>query len=288
MKKLVPFIGVLGVSFSAIFVRWSTAPSGVLVVYRMALAALMLLIPVLIKCRSEIKSLKLKTVGMCALSGIALAAHFTFYFESLSHTSIAASSVLINTEVLFVAFAGLLFFRDKLRPAAWAGIALAFGGSVLIALLGKDSQGSALSGDLLALGGAAAGAAYTVIGSRCRRHISTLLYTFTVYIFAALTSALVLIIRGIPLFGWGTENLFTSFGMALVCTIMGHNVFSWCLRHLNASYVSTTKLAEPLVASLLGLAIFGEVPGIFTVVGGVIVIAGIFIYSKSGSTELRA
>jgi len=288
MKKLVPFIGVISVSFSALFVRWSTAPSSVLVVYRMVLAALMLLVPVIIKCRSEIKSLKLKTLGLCALSGVALAAHFTLYFESLSHTSIAASSVLVNTEVLFVAFAGLIFFKDRLRPAAWIGIALAFGGSVLIALLGKDSSGSQLSGDLMALGGAAAVAVYTMIGSRCRKHISTLLYTFIVYICAALTSAAVLLVRGIPLFGWGVQNLYTSFGMALVCTIMGHNVFSWCLKHLNASYVSTTKLAEPLVASLLGLAIFGEVPGIFTVVGGIIVIAGIFLYSRSGSTELKA
>ena len=43
MKKLLILLGVLGVSLSAPFVRISDAPSMVLVLYRVAIAALLLL-----------------------------------------------------------------------------------------------------------------------------------------------------------------------------------------------------------------------------------------------------
>ena len=39
MKKLVVLLGVVGVSFSAVFTRWSTAPALVLALYRMTLSA---------------------------------------------------------------------------------------------------------------------------------------------------------------------------------------------------------------------------------------------------------
>ena len=43
MKKVIAVLGVAGLSLSAIFVRWSTAPAPVLALYRMGLAALLLL-----------------------------------------------------------------------------------------------------------------------------------------------------------------------------------------------------------------------------------------------------
>ncbi len=43
MKRLIVLLGVAGVSLSAVFVRWSTAPSLVLAFYRMAFSVLLLL-----------------------------------------------------------------------------------------------------------------------------------------------------------------------------------------------------------------------------------------------------
>ena len=42
MKRIIVLLGVVGVSFSAIFVRWSTAPSMIIALYRMVFAALLL------------------------------------------------------------------------------------------------------------------------------------------------------------------------------------------------------------------------------------------------------
>ena len=60
MKRLIVLIGVVGISASAVLVRWSTAPSMVLVLYRMTIAVLLLLPSVLLKGREELKSMTKK------------------------------------------------------------------------------------------------------------------------------------------------------------------------------------------------------------------------------------
>ena len=58
MKRLIVLLGVVGFSASAIVVRWSTAPSMVLVMYRMIVAVGLLSPVVLLRCRDELKALK--------------------------------------------------------------------------------------------------------------------------------------------------------------------------------------------------------------------------------------
>ena len=65
MKKVIAVLGVAGLSLSAIFVRWSTAPAPVLALYRMGLAALLLLPLLLAKHRAELKALTGREVLLC-------------------------------------------------------------------------------------------------------------------------------------------------------------------------------------------------------------------------------
>ena len=281
MKRLIVILGVLGASLSSILVRLSTAPSLILVLYRVGMAALLLAPVVLVKYRRELQALTGREVGLCLASGAALGLHFATYFESLRFTSIAASVVLVDTEVLFVAIISILLFRKKLGKRAWLAIFLALGGSVIIAMADTAGGGTdALRGDLLALCGAFFVAVYTMIGSVCRRSVSTNVYTFLVYLAASLTVLVIAVVGGQPITGYGSVNYLTGLGMAVFCTLMGHSVFSWCLKYLPPAFVSTAKLLEPLFASIMGLILFGEVPGVLTVAGGLIIIFAVILYSR--------
>ena len=280
MKRLIVLMGVLGVSFSSILVRLSTAPSLVLVIYRMGFAAALLMPVIWMRHRRELLALKKREVLLCLLSGASLGLHFSTYFESLRFTSIASSVVLVDTEVLFVALISILLFRKKLTSKAWIAVALALLGSVIIAMADTAAGSDALRGDLLALSGAFFVAVYTLIGSVCRRSVSTTVYTFLVYLAAALTVLSITLFSGVPITGYGMVNYFTGFGMTVFCTLLGHSVFSWGLKYLPPAFISTVKLLEPVFASLLGLLLFGEVPGILTLLGGAVIIAGIALYSR--------
>ena len=163
MKRLIVLMGVLGVSFSSILVRLSTAPSLVLVIYRMGFAVALLMPVIWMRHRRELLALKKREVLLCLLSGAALGLHFSTYFESLRFTSIASSVVLVDTEVLFVALISILLFRKKLTSKAWIAVALALLGSVIIAMADTAAGSDALRGDLLALSGAFFVAVYTLI-----------------------------------------------------------------------------------------------------------------------------
>ena len=285
MKRLLVLLGVAGVSLSAVFVRWSTAPSLVLALYRMAISAALLAPWTILRCGGELRRLTRRDLLLCLASGAFLGLHFTAYFESLRWTSIASSVVLVDTEVLFVALGTVLVLRQRLSGRAWLAVTLAFGGSAVIALADTAVGPDAVRGDIIALSGALCMAVYTMIGTVCRKNISTTVYTFLVYCSAALTVLVIALFSGLPLAGYGAENVLTAFGMAVFCTLLGHSVFSWGLKYLSPAFISTAKLLEPVFASVWGLALFGERPGLLTLLGGAVIIAGVALYSRTTGRE---
>ena len=103
MKRLIVILGVLGVSLSSIMVRLSTAPSLILVVYRVFFAVMLLAPSVLLKHREELRCLTAREILLCLGSGCFLGLHFLTYFESLRYTDVASSVTLVDMEVFFVA-----------------------------------------------------------------------------------------------------------------------------------------------------------------------------------------
>ena len=285
MKRLAVLLGVAGVSLSAVLVRWSTAPSLILVLYRVGMAAALLAPYTLLRHREELRALARREVLLCLASGAFLGLHFAAYFESLRYTSIASSVVLVDTEVLFVALGTVLVLRQRLSGRAWLAVTLAFGGSVVIAMADTAVGPDAVRGDIIALSGALCMAVYTMIGAVCRKNISTTVYTFLVYCSAALTVLVIALFSGLPLAGYGAENVLTALGMAVFCTLLGHSVFSWGLKYLPPAFISTAKLLEPVFASVWGLALFGERPGLLTLLGGAVIIAGVALYSRTTGRE---
>ena len=82
-------IGIAGISLSAIFVKYSQAPSVVTAFYRL-MWTVVLMTPVVFgrgESRRELMGTDRKSVLLCALSGLFLAMHFTTWFESLNKTA---------------------------------------------------------------------------------------------------------------------------------------------------------------------------------------------------------
>jgi drug/metabolite transporter (DMT)-like permease len=129
-------------------------------------------------------------------------------------------------------------------------------------------------------------AVYTMIGTVCRQRLSTTVYTGLVYGAAALTLLILSLATGQPLASCTPADLGAALGMAVFCTLLGHSVFSWGLRYLPAAWISTVKLLEPVFASLWGLALFGERPGLWVLCGGAVIILGILLYTSEPRKEL--
>lgn len=284
MRKLLVLLGVVGVSLSAPLIRISTAPSMVLVFYRVLIASVLLIPYALIRNREEFRQMGRKTALLCLMSGLFLGLHFASYFQALHYTSIASAVALVDTEVFFVAFMMFFFFREIIPLRAWAGILLTFTGSMLIALSDAGGGEHVLLGDLIALAGAACLAVYTILGKVCRKEISTTAYTTLVYSSAALTVLVILLCTGTPVLGYEPVNWLSALGMAVFCTLLGHSVFNWALKYESAAFLSTVKLLEPVFAAILGVLLFREIPSKQVMLGGFIVILGVYVYSRFSET----
>lgn len=97
-------VGIMGISLSAIFVKYAQAPSTVTAAWRL-LWTVVLMTPVVLgkgEVRRELFHLDRKTLILSALSGLFLAIHFVLWFESLKHTSVASSTAIVCTEVIWV------------------------------------------------------------------------------------------------------------------------------------------------------------------------------------------
>ena len=124
----------------------------------------------------------------------------------------------------------------------------------------SSGGGSHLYGDILALLAAWATAVYTLIGRIARTSTSTTIYTYLVYIASAITLLLITLAQGFPLTGYGMSGIVVGLLLAIFSTILGHSIFSWCLKFLSPTFVSASKLCEPVVAAVFAAFLFHEIP----------------------------
>ena len=274
-------IGVLGISLSSIFVRYSTAPSAVTAAFRLLWTVLFLTPVVLGKpsVRKELAQLPGKLILLSCLSGLFLAIHFVLWFESLRHTSVASSTTIVCTEVIWVCLGFCLFLKGKLSFKAICAIAVTLAGSALIAYADSGS-GSQFYGDLLALLAAVAVAVYTLIGRVVRTRASTTVYTCMVYTACAAVLVVTCAVQGYRLFGYGPSPILVGALLAIFSTILGHSIFSWCLKFFSPSFVSASKLCEPVAAAVMAAFLFGEIPVLLQLLGGGLILGGVCWYSR--------
>ena len=275
-------IGILGISMSAILVRYSDAPSAVTAAWRLSWTVLLQTPVVFGKThfRRELLYVDKKTALLSAVSGIFLALHFFFWFESLRHTTVASSTIIVCTEVIWVSLGFCLFLKGKLSRKAVAAIAVAFFGSMLIALADSSMGGSHLYGDFLSLLAAVTVAVYMLIGRVVRAEASTTVYTYLVYTACAAVLILMCLVQGQGMTAYGLNSILIGLLLALFSTILGHSIFSWCLKYFSPSFVSASKLCEPVVSGTMAAVLFGEIPGALQLAGSVLILGSVFYYAR--------
>lgn len=257
-------------------IRVAGAPALAIAFWRCALGVLILLPPALVRGGRFPRG---RTLYVGIASGVALGAHFGFWISSLDYTSVAASVVLVSNTPVFVAILAYLLFGEKTTPVSFAGILVALGGTVVISQDGSAGS-AALFGNSLAILGALTFTVYVLVGRSQRSAadpVGVLPYSIVLYSAAALALLPVALLSGDRLWGYSGETWFWLAAITVGPQILGHTVFNWALRYVEASVISGTVLAEPVIASLLAWLVLSERPGIVTVIGGAVVLAGIFL-----------
>lgn len=271
-------IGVIAVSTSAIFVKLSSAPSGVIAFYRLFFSVLFMLPVFLLRYVSELKHITKRDWIFTIVSGVFLAFHFILWFESLNYTSVASSTVLVTLQPLF-AFAGTyVFFKEKFTGKAVLSGIIAIIGSVIISWGDFQISGTALIGDILALIACALITAYLMFGQTVRKRLSLVAYTFLVYAISSVTLLVYVLLANEPLLPYKMNDWIYFILLAIVPTLFGHTLFNWSLKWMSTSTISMAILFEPVGAAILAYFFLGEMVTWTQIIGGSVVIFGIIIF----------
>ncbi|MGI8387527.1 DMT family transporter [Robertmurraya sp. P23] len=271
-------VGVIAVSASAIFVKFSAAPSGVIAFYRLLFSVLFMLPVFLLKYVKELTLISVKDWLYATLAGVFLAFHFILWFESLNYTSVASSTVLVTLQPLFAFVGTFLFFKERFTLKAILCAVAAIVGSVIISWGDFQLSGTALFGDILALLACALVTAYLMFGQSVRKRISLVTYTFVVYSISSIVLLLYVLIAGESLYPYPKNEWWNFILLALIPTLLGHSLFNWAIKWISTSIISMAILFEPVGATILAYYLLSEKVLFTQLLGGSIVIVGISLF----------
>ncbi len=276
-------VAVLAVGCSAIIIRLSEAPALVLSFYRLALSVVLLAIPALLRERKALRRLNRRDWLVLAASALSLALHFYVWIESLNYTTVASSTVLVTSSPFIVLALGYWLLGERTNRIGLVAMIIGVVGAVMVGWGDFRVSGSALFGDVLAFLGAVTVSGYTIAGRFARQKMSATLYSTVVYALAAAFLWLLMLPQRIPLAPYPAREWVLFAALAVIPTILGHTIFNWALRWVSATTVSMSTLGEPVVATVLAWLLFREEPGWATIVGGILLLAGIGLYVRYGT-----
>lgn len=271
-------VGVIAVSASAIFVKFSDAPSGVIAFYRLLFSVLFMLPVFLLKYVKELALISGRDWLYATLAGVFLSFHFILWFESLNYTSVASSTVLVTLQPLFAFVGTFLFFKERFTFKAILCAVAAIVGSVIISWGDFQVSGTALFGDILALLACALVTAYLMFGQSVRKRISLVTYTFVVYSISSIVLLLYVLIVGESLYPYPKNEWWNFILLALIPTLLGHSLFNWAIKWISTSIISMAILFEPVGATILAYYLLSEKVLFTQVLGGSVVIVGISLF----------
>jgi drug/metabolite transporter (DMT)-like permease len=275
-------VAIVAVSTSAILIRFSNVPSGPMAFWRVTLT-LLLLAPLSLRSGAEFQKFDRRDLLSALLAGLALAAHFATWFESVDKTTVAASVTLVTTQPAFVAVGAYFLFGESLSRRSLAGIGVALAGSAVMSLdglLGGTTAPEPVLGNLLALAGAVLAGLYVLAGRSVRQRVNLVPYVTVVYVVCAGGLLAYSLALGDPVLAYPPREWLLFLGMAIGPGLLGHTVVNWALAHVESSVVSVSFVGEPVGSTVLALVILGEVPGALTLAGGAIVIGGIYLTAR--------
>ena len=285
-------VGVLAASTAAILIRLGQkegAPSLVLAAARLCVATVVLTPIVLQRHRAELRALTWRDVRWTLVVGLALGLHFATWISSLEYTAVVNSVVIVGTNPLWVALLAPLVLGEKMGRSTLIGLALAFGGGVVVGISGATGDPPTRSdlplGNTLALLGAMMAAIYFIIGRQLRARISVMVYIWLVYSTAAVLLSVAVLLTGQQVGGLPGEAYLWMLLLGLLPQLIGHSSFNYALGYLSAAYVSLVVLAEPIGSGLLAVIFLDEWPVALQLVGSALILVGIGFATRDQQVE---
>lgn len=204
---------------------------------------------------------------------------FTFcYFKAMTLMSLSSAAILLYTAPGFVILISVLCFHEKINAPKIIGLILAFAGCCLVCGIGSGTNHLSALGILCGIGSGLCYALYSIFSRfALNRGYSSLTINFY--------TSLLAVLGCLCLGGWNVFPLcFSSGSSALVSVSTGivtcflpYMLYTYGLTGMENGKASIIASIEPVVATLMGILIFGESLTLMSAAGVILVLAAIVV-----------
>ena len=225
---------------------------------------------------------------LLALSGVTF--NQFFFIGGLARTSVAHAGLIVAVGPVMVLVLSCLMRLEALTVPKFVGMLISFGG-VAVLTTGKAGQGNGAYwvGDVMLLAGSVVFAYYTILVKEVAdqydaRTLNTLAFGVGTLLMVPFGTWWVLDVR------WTAVSFHAWWGLAFMVvfgSVVPYLLFAIAMTELTASRVAAFSYVQPVIATGLGIWLLGERLTLKIVLGGTLILAGVYLTERERGEENR-
>ena len=246
---------------------------------RTIVSAIVLLIGLLIFDRQALR-IRLKDIWCFIGTGGLSIAFFNFcYFKTIAMTSLSVAAVLLYTAPTFVMLMSALLFHEKMTKRKVVALFCAFIGCAFVSGIIGEANALSVTGILFGIGSGIGYAMYSIFGRYAlNRGYGSMTISFYTFVFASISAIFFVDVPSVCApFMQDAGLLVQTILLIMLVTIAPYLCYTKGLSKLEGGVASMLASTEPVVATLLGVIIYKEELGLWSMLGILLVILSIIL-----------
>ena len=199
------------------------------------------------------------------------------YFTCQKLCSLAVASILLYTAPSFVVIMSAILWKEPVTKKKLLALILTLVGCACVCGLFSGGLSVTLAGVLLGLGSGFFYSLYSIFGRYALTHYEPMTVTVWTFIFAGIGSLVFARPAELAAVFAHPSAWLLAVGLVVVSTVLPYVFYTWGLARVESGKASIMASLEPVVAALVGVAVFGEPMSVMTLAGIVLVLAGVVI-----------
>lgn len=281
--SLLLVIIIWGSTFASIKIILPQVPPNTLALLRFIIASIVLGLFLVITKQPRLQKQDLPGILLSGFSGIAI--FNVLQNQGLRYAGATDAAILIAMSPVFIALLSWVILKERISKLQVIGIVIAFAGSVLVATNGSFNDFGfnklRVYGDLLVLLSSLAWAIFSItLKKLLMRYPPTTIMTYstfagTIFLIPFSLSEYPVNFLAINSAGW-----INIIYLGVLASALGNLIWNSALEKVPAVTAGAYLYLSPVVAAVVAFIFLHEIPGMYTIVGGLIILMGTFFASK--------